>query len=73
MIQEWTYFSQYCKGEWQVLTVGAIACLKREATSICHHMHSGEALLDPIIHFAIGKDTRVPCPLSNKIGKDLTE
>ena len=36
-------------------------------------MHSGESLLDPIIHFAIGKDTTVPCLLNNKIGKDLTQ
>ena len=35
MIQEWPYLSQYFKCEWQVLTVGAIACLKLEATSIC--------------------------------------
>ena len=73
MIQEWASFSQYSKREWQVLTVCAIACVKLEATSMCNHMQSGEALLGPIIHFAIRKDTRVPCLLSGRIGKDLTQ
>ena len=36
-------------------------------------MYSGEALLGPIIHFAIGKDTRVPCLLYNRNGRDLTQ
>ena len=36
-------------------------------------MQSGEALLGPVIHFAIEKDTRVPCFLSGRIRKDLTQ